>query len=105
MPQHPRLATCPTRPSVAEELRSSELAARLGLEPALAARYDRDPGAVLSQFGLSVAEPVYSGGRVLIEQLGAQWATADSAYTMGCTHGCPEPAAHAAAPVRGAVTA
>ncbi|MDX6313961.1 MAG: hypothetical protein QOF84_4362 [Streptomyces sp.] len=42
-----------------EELRFAELVARAGLEPELDVRFTADPVAVLSEFGLAAAEPVY----------------------------------------------
>ncbi|WP_354643030.1 hypothetical protein [Kitasatospora camelliae] len=42
-----------------DDRRFAELAARTGLEPELAQRYASDPVAVLAEFGLSAAEPLY----------------------------------------------
>ncbi|WP_377270047.1 hypothetical protein [Peterkaempfera sp. SMS 1(5)a] len=47
-----------------EARRFAELSARTGLEPELAQRYANDPVAVLAEFGLTAAEPLYLGGDV-----------------------------------------
>lgn len=52
-----------------EDLRFAELAARTGLEPELARRCGDDPLAVLAEFGLIAAEPLYVGGDELHEQV------------------------------------
>jgi hypothetical protein len=53
--------------NVAEEIiRFAELAARTGLEPELAGRFEADPEAVLTEFGLPAgeAESMVGTGRV-----------------------------------------
>ncbi|MGA4867099.1 hypothetical protein ACPB9J_31120 [Streptomyces lavendulocolor] len=48
-----------TAPSVDASHRYALLTARTGLEPDLAQRYTTDPLSVLTEFGLTGAEPVY----------------------------------------------
>lgn len=70
--------------SAEENRRFAELAARTGLEPELAARYDSDPVAVLAEFGLPAAEPLYTEGWVVIEDLtrsGAQGVAAPTVFS------------------------
>ncbi|MGW0631104.1 hypothetical protein [Streptomyces sp. NPDC002758] len=77
--------------NVAEEVvRFAELAARTGLEPELARRFEADPEAVLREFGLSAGEAEYvtDGGRVVenFSGVGAQASTAS-----WCTCWAPVP--------------
>jgi hypothetical protein len=74
-----------------EARRFAELAARTGLEPDLAQRYANDPVAVLAEFGLSAAEPVYAGefltttSAVLIEELDSPGTEVLGALLTFCT--------------------
>ncbi|MEV0092381.1 hypothetical protein [Streptomyces sp. NPDC050738] len=54
-----------------EVLRFAELAARTGLEPELAQRYESDPAAVLAEFGISGNMPRTTQGTTVIEDLSA----------------------------------
>jgi hypothetical protein len=59
--------------NVTEEVfRFAELAARTGLEPELARRFESDPGSVLREFGLPADEAVRAaGGGIVVESLTA----------------------------------
>jgi hypothetical protein len=67
--------------------RFAELAARTGLEPELAQRYASDPVAVLAEFGLSAAEPLYLGG-FLGEESGTLIDDLDAAPAAVVAHWC-----------------
>ncbi|MEW2248538.1 MULTISPECIES: hypothetical protein [unclassified Streptomyces] len=69
--------------NVAEEvLRFAELAARTGLEPALAGRFEADPEAVLREFGLSAGEAqhVTGGTPALLSLSGASADISDATW-------------------------
>lgn len=68
-----------------DDLRFAELAARAGLEPELARRCTDDPVALLEEFGLSAAEPLYAEGSVLLEELDRADGSTMVAPTLGCT--------------------
>jgi hypothetical protein len=71
--------------------RFAELAARIELEPDLAALHEADLAALVAEFGLS-AEPVYAAGPlVIIEDLGGIDTTAMAAGTVFCRGGSPQP--------------
>lgn len=71
--------------SMQDDLRFAELAARTGLEPELARRCTDDPAALLEEFGLSAAEPLYTGQSVVVEELDRADGLALVAPTLGCT--------------------
>ena len=84
--------------SVTDDHRYALLAARTGLEPALAARYETNPLDVLAEFGLYASEPVYAGGMpkgagtargLMIEDLSSN----DGGFVGGCcgSSACPLP--------------
>ncbi|KNE82228.1 MULTISPECIES: hypothetical protein [Streptomyces] len=68
-----------------DDLRFAELAARTGLEPELARRCADDPAALLEEFGLSAAEPLYTGQSVVVEELDRADGLALVPPTLGCT--------------------
>jgi hypothetical protein len=76
-----------------ESRRFAELAARTGLEPDLAQRYATDPVAVLAEFGLSAAEPLYfddfvtAETAILIENLGLDDSQLQVRFTLTWTPG------------------
>ena len=68
-----------------EVLRFAELAARTGLEPQLAGRFEADPAAVLREFGLSEGEARYvTGGSLSVESLSGAGVTVSSASWCVC---------------------
>lgn len=86
------MASIATPPTASEavrglqrDLRFAELAALAGLEPELARRCADDPVSLLEEFGLPAAEPLYSGGSVVIEELDRTDTSAVAPPTLGCT--------------------
>lgn len=73
--------------NVAEEvLRFAELAARTGLEPELAGRFEADPEAVLREFGLSAGEAaqLVTGGSRSVQNLSGVGADISDAAWCYC---------------------
>lgn len=72
--------------NVAEEvLRFAELAARTGLEPELAGRFEADPEAVLREFGLSAGEAqLVTGGSRSVQNLSGVGADISAAAWCYC---------------------
>ncbi|MGW1196791.1 hypothetical protein ACWD4B_13260 [Streptomyces sp. NPDC002536] len=52
-----------------DDHRFAELVARVGLEPDLGQRYAADPVSVMTELGLSAAEPFYTGRALVMEDL------------------------------------
>jgi hypothetical protein len=71
--------------TVQDDFGFAELAARAGLEPELARRCTDDPVALLAEFGLSAAEPLYTGQLVVVEELDRLDGLTMVAPTLGCT--------------------